>query len=114
MPALAAAAFVAGACLLQTLAALPSAAGAWMLLLPLAAAGNRRWRAAGLLVLMFGGGFYYAAWRAEMRLAERLPQELIWQDVWAEGTIRGFAETTWRRSRFVFDIEKIGDPPRPL
>ena len=85
-----------------------------MLLLPLAAAGNRRWRAAGLLVLMFGGGFYYAAWRADMRLAERLPQELIWQDVWAEGTIRGFAETTWRRSRFVFDIEKIGDPPAPF
>ena len=42
------------------------------------------------------------------------PQELIWQDVWAEGTIRGFAETTWRRSRFVFDIEKIGDPPAPF
>jgi len=76
-------AFVAGTCLLQTCAELPS----WQYYLLLApVVPLLRWpllRAPALLVI----GFLWAAWRAELVLTTQLPHELEAQTVLVEGTV---------------------------
>ena len=76
-------AFVAGICLLQTCAELPS----WQYYLLLAPVVTLlRWpllRAPALLVI----GFFWAAWRAELVLSTQLPRELEAQTVLVEGTV---------------------------
>jgi competence protein ComEC len=113
---LSAIAFLSGVCLLQGQEELPSLSGMLLLLPPAFAAwrlkGKRR--TAALLLFVFGFGFYWAACRAEWRLAQTLPPELEWRDIIVEGTVRGLPQTNEQRTRFDFDIERIVSPTMPL
>jgi competence protein ComEC len=76
-------AFVAGICLLQTCAELPS----WqyyLILVPVMPL--LRWPLLRLPAL-FVIGFFWAAWRAELALSPQLPRELEAQTVLVEGTV---------------------------
>jgi competence protein ComEC len=76
-------AFVAGICLLQTCAELPSGQY-YLILVPVVTL--LRWpllRVPALLVI----GFFWAAWRAEVALSPQLPGELEAQTVLVEGTV---------------------------
>ena len=111
-----AAAFVAGVCILQAQAVLPPWSGIWALpLLALAAWWRQdRIRPILLLLLALGLGFYWAAWRADLRLAQKLPTALTWQDIIVEGTVHGLPDIDQRRTRFDFDITRVVSPPMPL
>lgn len=105
-------AFVLGAALLQTRPELPALYWAWALplLLLLATRLPRRPRLAGLLLVAFVAGFFYAAWRAEIRLAEQLPA--LWQgrDVSLVGRVLDLPETTPNGARFLFAVEGTRTP----
>ncbi len=109
----AAAAFVAGICLLQTQDSLPPWEWALAFLPPLVWAIWRRARAP-MLICIFFVGWGYAAYRAESRLAERVPAAHEWRDIVVEGVVRGFPDNDERRTRFDFDIERIVLPPMDL
>lgn len=111
---LAATAFVGGICLLQAQPSLPPLFGALLLLSLLPAVAYPKSRNVALLLLMCGGGFYYAAWRAEARLAQTVPAAVEWRDIVVEGVVRGFADDNGGRTRFDFAIEKIVQPEMPL
>jgi competence protein ComEC len=105
-------AFVLGAAVLQTRPTLPPLLWAWALplafLLALRAPG--RVRQGGLLLVVLAAGFFYAAWRAEVRLAERLPA--LWQgrDVVLLGRVRDLPETSANGVRFVFAVAAAQGP----
>jgi competence protein ComEC len=110
-------AFALGAAWLQTRAALP--ATAWTAGLPLLALGwwltprhgrARHARAALAWMLALACGFQYAAWRAELRMAERLPEHWAGRDVAFVGRVVGLPETTPRGLRFVVDIAATHTP----
>ena len=63
-------------------------------------------RRLGILLLCAALGFAWAAWRADARLAERLP--LHWQGVDIEliGVITDLPHANARGERFVFDVEQ--------
>ncbi|MBE8158332.1 MAG: ComEC family competence protein [Betaproteobacteria bacterium] len=113
-PLLTAAAFVGGAVFLHIQESLPALEGALFLFAAAPFLFVRRVRFAAFLALAFGAGFYYAGWRADLRLAEKVPAALEWRDIVAEGTVRGFPDSDSRRTRFDFDIEKIISPPSGL
>ena len=106
-------AFLVGCVWLQQLAALPSttvlATGwacaavivAW--LWRLRSTGALRRLAIALLALWCG--FAWAAWRAELRLAEHLPREVELRDVTVTGCITDLPQRTPLGWRFVFVIE---------
>ncbi|HUI99906.1 MAG TPA: DNA internalization-related competence protein ComEC/Rec2 [Usitatibacter sp.] len=105
-------AFVAGAFLLQQQRSLPDApfallglagAAAWLLCArrPLLGAGLAF--ASGLLL-----GFGYAAWRAELRLAEALPAAMEGRDVVVTGIVSGLPQERAEGTRFLFDVEDWG------
>lgn len=111
--------FVAGAILLQHEAELPSLAlgltapalllGAFLVpadhpLLRLCIVG-----AAALI-----GGYGYAAWRAELRLADALPHALEGRDVVVTGIVAGLPRVTERGTRFVFHRETGDAVPRTM
>ena len=123
------AAFVAGACFLQTRADLPPLHLSALLLLPLVAYFIlRRLSAAtpfaqhvkqyacfaAVLILFLGGGFFNAAWRAEWRLQGGVPPAWQWKDITVEGTVRGLPDSDVRRTRFVLDIVRAVQPPMSL
>ena len=109
-------AFAAGAAWLQTRPALPALAwaGALPLLgLALAWPGLRRLpllRALGLGLLAGLLGFCYAAWRADLRLAEHLPSQWEGRDIRLTGRVLGLPEITPNGLRFVFDVARVASP----
>ena len=105
-------AFTLGAAWLQTRPALPPLSWAWALPLAFLLVNRApgRLRAAGLLLLALAAGFLYAAWRAEIRLAEQLPT--VWQgrDVVLLGRVLDLPETTPNGARFLFAVETTHTP----
>ncbi|KAF0102980.1 MAG: DNA internalization-related competence protein ComEC/Rec2 [bacterium] len=121
-------AFALGAAWLQTRPQLPPLA--WAALLPL---GGVLWAALApskfpmqrhpartvprtLLawLLAFLTGFFYAAWRAESRLADALPAQWEGRDVAFSGRVVGLPETTPNGLRFVLDVAAVTTPGATL
>lgn len=110
-------AFAAGAALLQTRPELPD--WRWLGLLPPAFValrfipdGNagRRLRAGLALALALACGFLYAAWRADMRLSDRLPEAWERKDVTLVGRVDGLPEATPRGWRLVLKVADVETP----
>ncbi|WP_412479581.1 ComEC/Rec2 family competence protein [Azonexus sp. IMCC34839] len=103
-------AFAAGVIALQTQ---PELLAAWPFLLAgsaLLGLGGL-WRAAARfpLILVAGLliGFGWAAWRAELRLADELPIAMEGSDVGIVGVIAGLPQGFANGSRFEFDVERV-------
>jgi len=119
-------AFSIGVAMLQQQASLPLPWHAGYALLPVLvatacaiyssrAAGLRR-KAAYAAALLFAalsvgmGGFFYAAWRAESRLADALPPAWEVQDISVIGIVDDLPQPADRGIRFAFAVEKIVTP----
>lgn len=106
-------AFAAGIVCLQFQPELPAWGGAAMatgiLALPAWSLSRRRFAALGWLALplCFLLGFGWAAWRAEVRLADSLPGEWEGQDVQVIGVVAAMPQGFSHGSRFDFDIEAV-------
>lgn len=102
-------AFAVGVLLLQTRAALPLPAlwlaGGGLLCLPMALAARPAARALFLLGCLLLG-FGWAAWRAEIRLADELAFEWEGRDVEVIGVVAGLPQDFERGERFDFVIEQ--------
>ncbi|NWG86037.1 MAG: DNA internalization-related competence protein ComEC/Rec2 [Hydrogenophilaceae bacterium] len=109
--------FALGAAWLQTLAELPEFRWLWGLpLLTLLVAwlpepGRWRWlRPLAWLFLAAYLGFFYAAWRADLRLADALAANWQGRDVQLQGRLIGLPEATPRGQRFVFQVQQVLTP----
>jgi competence protein ComEC len=107
-------AFVAGAFLLQNQATLPEARwalGALAAALAVVLVRREGHLTRAVLLALCGSlaGFGYAAWRAEVRLAEALPPALENTDIEITGIVAGLPQLTERGTRFAFEVE---DPVR--
>ena len=70
-------------------------------------------RAAALPVATFSvgmAGFFYAAWRADTRLADALPSAWEGQDIELVGIVDDLPQPADRGTRFAFAVEKILTP----
>lgn len=104
---------VLGAAWLQTRPELPDLRWAWLLPPAWLALGWLPWRAgrgAVVLVLSFLLGFCYAAWRADVRLADRLPAVWQGQDIRLTGRVVGLPEVTPRGWRAVLAVTDVATP----
>ena len=113
------AAFAAGAVLLQWQPVLPpialwfgAATGMALLAMALTRAANGgaaiRWIAATLLIAAAGSlGFAYAAWRADLRLADALAPEWEGEDIVVVGVIDDIPKMSARGARFTFAVEGV-------
>ncbi|MHB8665965.1 MAG: DNA internalization-related competence protein ComEC/Rec2 [Burkholderiales bacterium] len=104
-------AFALGVCLLQQQPQLPSLAWGWALLPALAVWWRLRLadkRAALLLLpaLFTAAGFFYAAARADWRLAERLPPQWEGVDLPVTGVVASLPQPFDGGVRFDFDVEQ--------
>ena len=116
------AAFATGAVLLQWQPALPAIApwlGGAMLLLASRFALHtfaRRSAAARIVAAVLGTvavgalGFGYAAWRADMRLADALPTEWEGEDITVVGVVDELPQPSDRGTRFAFAVERTETP----
>jgi len=114
-------AFCFGVWLLQQQATLPSARWLWILPLltavlwlprfPHALSETLRRLAVALLGLALG--FAWAAWRADLRLADRLPAHWQGVDLAVVGVVSDLPQTNARGERFVLDIERVLTPNAP-
>lgn len=109
--------FTLGVWLLQQQAALPDFGQAWLLaaLLPVLLASQttqtrRLLRAALIALLACSLGFFHAAWQAERRLADRLPDEWQGRDIVVTGVVAGLPNIGERGQRFRFDVERVFTP----
>ena len=73
---------------------------------------RRRLRASAALAAAAVAGFGYAAWRAEVRLAQVLPDAHQWQDVEVTGVVAGLPQSTPNGTRFLFHVEAPAAIPR--
>jgi len=111
-------AFTLGAAFLQTRPLLPPLTWAWALPLALwlALKAPRRVRQGGLLLVALAAGFLYAAWRADIRLAEQLPAHWQGRDVVLLGRVLDLPEASSNGVRFLFAVEAVstrgGEVPR--
>ena len=115
-------AFCVGVWWLQQQASLPPAR--WLGLLPLLLAVvflptfsrplAEYARRLGIVLLALALGFAWAAWRADARLAERLPAHWQGVDIELVGVIADLPHANARGERFVLDVEQVvtaGAPP---
>jgi competence protein ComEC len=110
--------FVAGAWWLQQQPSLPELGWAWGALVAGVAAAA--WRpapgwAGRLRVLLVMAtctalGFAWAAWRAELRLAEALPPQWEGRDIAVIGVVSALPQSHARGTRFEFDVERVLTP----
>jgi competence protein ComEC len=106
-------AFACGIGFLQLQADLPGAnLTAVLCLLALFGIGlfaRRKHGAARLLLLIFSAllGFVWAAWLAQGRLAEQLPQAWEGRDVHLVGVVAALPQSFGRGERFEFDVESV-------
>ena len=70
-------------------------------------------RRAAIAALCVALGFAWAAWRAEVRLAERLPAHWQGVDIELVGVISDLPHAQARGERFVFDVERTLTPHAP-
>lgn len=113
-------AFALGTAWLQTRATLPALA--WAAVLPLLAlllVVGRRTMQRGLLWLAAlslagAGGYFYAAWRAEVRLADALPQHWEGRNIAFTARVIGLPESTPNGLRLVLVPQAIETPGATL
>lgn len=112
-------AFAAGVWLLQQQSALPALLWFWFLLpIPLLLYGFRHassWPGVGLRhvinkTLWLAVGFFWAAFFAQQRLADVLPERWEGQDIQISGVIASMPLNNERGMRFEFDVEKVITP----
>lgn len=111
-------AFCAGVWLLQQQADLPPARWLWMLPLLLAvlwAPSSSRFiseslRRAGVALLCAALGFAWAAWRADLRLDQRLPEHWQGVDVELIGTVVDLPQQNARSERFLLQVNEVLTP----
>ncbi len=116
-------AYAAGVGLLQTQAALPPMPWAWLAAgIAIAFASTRAWVASGggaskgwsrlvAMGLAAGlSGFGYAAWRAEVRLADALPAEWEGRDIVIVGVVDDLPDVSPRGARFALAVERVETP----
>ncbi|MGQ9686009.1 MAG: ComEC/Rec2 family competence protein, partial [Thiobacillaceae bacterium] len=110
-------AFALGAAWLQTRPVLPALAWLWltppMLLLAawLPSRGAAAWLRYSLVwLLAFALGFFYAAWRAELRLGDALPQVWEGRQVTLIGRVLDLPEATPRGWRIRFAVTRVDTP----
>ena len=114
-------AFCLGVWLLQQQAVLPAARGLW--LLPLASVVllvpsfprvlPETLRRLAVALLCAALGFGWAAWRAELQLADRLPDHWQGVDITVVGVVSDLPLADPRGERFVLDIERVVTPAAP-
>ncbi len=114
-------AFCLGVWFLQQQATLPPAH--WLWALPALALVLRVWppshgigdglRRIGVVLLCAALGFAWAAWRAESRLAECLPDAWQGRDIELVGVVTDLPDTRTRDLRFVLDVEQVLTPGAP-
>lgn len=110
--------FAAGVWLLQQQAALPELGWAWALAaagLPAAFVNPRdpvlRFTREALVKLAcFAFGFAWAAWSAQVRLADALPVEWEARDIGIVGVVASLPQGYDRGVRFEFDVERVLSP----
>jgi competence protein ComEC len=73
-------------------------------------AGRTRYAVAVLALAAGSCGFFYAAWRAELRLADALPPAWEGRDVRLVGVIDELPQSTDRGTRFAFAVESVIPP----
>lgn len=109
-------AFCFGVWLLQQQAALPAARWLWLLpllsgvlLLPrrLVQPAATLARRLGVALLCVALGFAWAAWRADSRLNDRLPEDWQGVDLVVVGVVNELPQANARGERFVLDIERV-------
>ncbi len=111
-------AFACGVAWLQTCAALPAhpawMAGAGACALALGVTGcGRLGRAAALAVALAAAaltGFGYAAWRADLRMAEELPRAWEGEDIDIVGVVDDLPAASSQGVRFAFAVERVLTP----
>lgn len=121
-------AFALGAAWLQTRPMLPMLA--WAAVMPLlgllliswlrrpnnpsssifAARALRFCQVSAVLIVFALLGFFYAAWRADIRLAESLPTVWEAREIALTGRVVGLPETTPNGLRFVLEVSRISTP----
>lgn len=105
---------LAGVAALQRQATLPEfrwgALGAAALLGCLLVRDRRLARMALLAVAGLAFGFGYAAWRAELRLADALPFAGEGIDLQVVGVVAGLPQPAENGTRFTFDVESVRSP----
>ncbi|MEO8331940.1 MAG: DNA internalization-related competence protein ComEC/Rec2, partial [Gallionella sp.] len=109
--------FALGVWLLQQQAALPDFSYAWLLpcfplslLIPTRSLWLRVIRALFLAAFALGLGFYHAAWQAEQRLANTLPDEWQGRDIEVIGVVAELPRSHEHGQRFSFAVEQILTP----
>jgi len=110
-------AFAAGCAWLQTRSGLPPLA--WALILPLAGGVSLGWvrppplmwmRHATILALALLSGFFYAAWRADLRLAQVLDPQWDGRDMVLVGRVAGLPERTPQGLDFILAVQFATTP----
>ncbi len=110
-------AFAIGAAWLQTRPGLPPLA--WSAALPLLGVlvlvrprtdRFRLPRGLGIGILVLLSGYFYAAWRADLRLADHLPTQWEGRNVALYGRVSGLPESTPNGLRFVLDVHSVATP----
>src|SRR5438270_3034159 len=103
-------AWLAGGFALQREAGLPSFPWGTLGLAALAAAALARGhRATRVVIAALAGiacGFGYAAWRAELRVADALPFAWEARDIEVVGVVAGLPQVTESGTRFPFEVEE--------
>ncbi len=107
--------FVFGAWFLQQQAQLPDTRYAWLVpLIALIMLGGQKFALkyaanlglAFLFVIAIGCGYHWAAWRADTRMADRLPARWEGKDMVITGVVASLPQKNERGLRFEFDVEK--------
>jgi len=114
-------AFCFGVWLLQQQAALPPMRWLWLLPLLSTALWLPRFpqiaietlRRLAVTLLSVALGFAWAAWRADLRLADRLPDHWQGVDVTVIGVVSDLPQVDARGERFVLDVERVVTPGAP-
>ncbi|HNQ05299.1 MAG TPA: DNA internalization-related competence protein ComEC/Rec2 [Thiobacillaceae bacterium] len=110
-------AFAAGCAALQTRPELPRLDWLWGLPLAVLLLAGRpsgpwpaRLRRLGILGLALLAGFFYAAWRADLRLAEALHPDWEGRDLALAGRVIGLPEISPRGVSFTLDVVRVTTP----
>jgi competence protein ComEC len=115
-------AFCFGVWLLQQQTVLPSTRWLWLLPLLSAVLWLTRFsrevpetlRRLAVVLLGIALGFAWAAWRADLRLADRLPDRWQGVDLAVVGVVNDLPQADTRGERFVLDIERTLTPHGPV